>query len=99
MTCISPSGWCSRWSLGKNLCADHREALGEAGIPPTKWALPAQGARVDTPLVGAGAVDAAVPGAGAADLGELFFEGLTGTVNADGGVAGFDAGCLGEGVE
>ena len=28
---------------GKNLQADHREAVGEAGIPPTKWALPAQG--------------------------------------------------------
>jgi hypothetical protein len=27
----------------KNLSADHREALGKAGIHPTKWALPAQG--------------------------------------------------------
>jgi len=26
VTCVPPSGWGSRWSLGENLCADHREA-------------------------------------------------------------------------
>jgi hypothetical protein len=43
VTCISPLGLCSRWSLGENLYADHREAEGEAGMLATKWPRPAQG--------------------------------------------------------
>jgi hypothetical protein len=32
--CIPPSGRGSRWSLGENLCADHREARAKPVYPP-----------------------------------------------------------------
>jgi hypothetical protein len=48
---------------------------------------------------GAGAVDAAVFGAGAADFGELLFEGLAGAMNTDGGVACGDSRFFCEGLE
>src|ERR1700732_419861 len=48
---------------------------------------------------GAGAVDAAVFGADAADLGELLFEGLTSAMDTHGGVAGGDSDFFCECVE
>jgi hypothetical protein len=50
-------------------------------------------------FLSAGAVDAAVFGAGATGEDELLLEGLAGSVGSDGGVAGGDAGFLCEGLE
>ena len=42
---VSKTGPLEGIQVGRDLIsqADHREAGGEAGILPTKWALPAQG--------------------------------------------------------
>jgi len=47
----------------------------------------------------AGAVDAAMFGAGAADEGELFFKGVAGAMNTDRGIASGDSSFLCEDVE